>query len=80
MSSAPFFVDRRTTSAPSDARYSAAASVEAGSPAVRKVMEETYGNPSSLHAAGIAAEKIVAAARSDVLAALGGGGRRVPPP
>ena len=47
--------------------------------AMQQVMEETYGNPSSLHAAGIAAEKIVAAARSDVLAALGvrGDGRQL---
>ena len=47
--------------------------------AMQQVMGETYGNPSSLHAAGIAAEKIVAAARSDVLAALGvrGDGRQL---
>lgn len=47
--------------------------------AMQQVVEETYGNPSSLHAAGIAAEKIVAAARSDVLAALGvrGDGRQL---
>ena len=47
--------------------------------AMRQVMEETYGNPSSLHAVGLAAEKIVTAARSDVLAALGvrGDGRQL---
>ena len=36
---------------------------------MRQVMEEIYGKPSSLHAVGLAAEKIVTAARSDVLAA-----------
>ena len=47
--------------------------------AMRQVMEEIYGNPSSLHAVGLAAEKIVTAARSDVLAALGvrGDGRQL---
>ena len=39
--------------------------------AMRQVMEDIYGNPSSLHAVGLEAEKIVTAARSDVLAALG---------
>lgn len=47
--------------------------------AMRQVMEDIYGNPSSLHAVGLEAEKIVTAARSDVLAALGvrGEGRQL---
>ena len=47
--------------------------------AMRQVMEYIYGNPSSLHAVGLEAEKIVTAARSDVLAALGvrGEGRQL---
>ena len=32
---------------------------------------DVFGNPSSLHSAGLAAEKIVNAARNEVLAALG---------
>lgn len=42
--------------------------------AMQTVMEEVYGNPSSLHAAGLAAEKIVTEARTAVLNALGARG------
>lgn len=35
-----------------------------------------YGNPSSLHSAGLAAEKLVSAAREEVLAALGARGAK----
>ena len=47
--------------------------------AMRDVMEHNFGNPSSLHAAGLAAEKTVVAARGEVLAALGvrGDGRQL---
>ena len=43
------------------------------------VIENIYGNPSSLHSIGLKAEKIVSAARNDVLASLGvrGDGRQL---
>lgn len=40
--------------------------------AMGRVIREVWGNPSSLHAAGLAAEREVAAARASVLAALCG--------
>ena len=39
--------------------------------AMSAVMHDVYGNPSSLHSVGLAAEKIVSDARSEVLASLG---------
>lgn len=39
--------------------------------AMTHVMQEAYGNPSSLHSIGLAAEKIVREARSEVMASLG---------
>ena len=39
--------------------------------AMSAVMNDVYGNPSSLHSVGLAAEKIVSDARSEVLASLG---------
>ena len=39
--------------------------------AMTAVMNDEYGNPSSLHSVGLAAEKILSDARSDVLASLG---------
>lgn len=39
--------------------------------AMSAVMNDVYGNPSSLHSVGLAAEKILSDARSDVLASLG---------
>ena len=39
--------------------------------AMSAVMHDVYGNPSSLHSAGLAAEKIVSEARTNVLASLG---------
>lgn len=39
--------------------------------AMQSVMERTFGNPSSLHAVGLEAEKVITAARGEVLAALG---------
>ena len=39
--------------------------------AMRRAAEEVWGNPSSLHAMGLAAEKTVETARQSVLAALG---------
>lgn len=39
--------------------------------AMTAVMNDVYGNPSSLHSVGLAAEKILSDARSDVLASLG---------
>ncbi len=39
--------------------------------AVREVMEEAFANPSSLHAAGLRAEKVLNRARTEVLSALG---------
>ncbi len=39
--------------------------------AVREALEDTYGNPSSLHAAGLRAEEIVAAARRRLASLLG---------
>ena len=47
--------------------------------AMTAVIENIYGNPSSLHSVGLAAEKILNEARSDVLASLGvrGDGRQL---
>ena len=47
--------------------------------AMTAVIENVYGNPSSLHSVGLAAEKILNEARSDVLASLGvrGDGRQL---
>lgn len=47
--------------------------------AMTEVMEATYGNPSSLHTLGLAAEKVVKGARDAVLATLGvrGDGRQL---
>ena len=47
--------------------------------AMSHVMQEVYGNPSSLHSAGLAAEKILREARNDILASLGvrGDGRQL---
>ncbi|MBE6680053.1 MAG: cysteine desulfurase [Ruminococcaceae bacterium] len=39
--------------------------------AMTNVIENFYGNPSSLHTIGLAAEKQVSAARSDILASIG---------
>ena len=36
-----------------------------------KVMEECYGNPSSLHKMGLSAEKVVSEARAAILSSLG---------
>ena len=44
---------------------------DAAKAAMQEVMEHTYGNPSSLHALGLAAEKAVKSARTAVLASLG---------
>ncbi len=39
--------------------------------AMTDVIENVYGNPSSLHSIGLKAEKIVSAARNDILASIG---------
>lgn len=39
--------------------------------AMQEVIDSVYGNPSSLHSIGLAAEKIVNASRAEVLASLG---------
>ena len=47
--------------------------------AMRDVIDGIYGNPSSLHSVGLAAEKITTEARSSVLSSLGvrGDGRQL---
>ena len=47
--------------------------------AMAKVIDGIYGNPSSLHSVGLAAEKVVSEARNDVMASLGvrGDGRQL---
>ena len=57
------YLDNSATTAP------CAAAVQA----VRKALEEDFGNPSSLHAAGITAERAVRRARGDIAASLGVG-------
>jgi len=38
---------------------------------MERVMREVYGNPSSLHSAGLAAEKVLSAARRDIMRSIG---------